>query len=59
MWGRFWDKGEGEQVSVDMRSDQVSVDIRAVLTLPSQPQPRRRAGRPSFTCGLREILPCG
>ncbi len=34
----------------------VSVDICSVTISPLWPQPSRRAGRPSCTCGLREIL---
>ncbi|EPO1585148.1 hypothetical protein ACT6N7_003890, partial [Yersinia enterocolitica] len=37
-------------------ADHLSVDSRSVITLPLWPQPSRRAGRPSCTCGLREIL---
>ncbi|EPB8107027.1 hypothetical protein ACRSR6_003461, partial [Yersinia enterocolitica] len=36
--------------------DHFSVDSRSVITLLLWPQPSRRAGRPSCTCGLREIL---
>ncbi|ENA3447016.1 hypothetical protein ABGN35_002429 [Yersinia enterocolitica] len=37
-------------------ADHLSVDSRSVITLPLWPQPSRRAGRPSCTCGLRENI---